>query len=214
MAFTDYKSIEQVLRKESVTVLNDSFLPDGLCLDLPDWFLQDITFALSIKSSQENEVFYEEFFIVPFLKEIWKHHRDIKVWSHVYIKYDEDLCGIPDYLVSSLREEHTYEVLSTPLLAAIQAKQQNFVAGWGQCLAAMLACQKINTKYLQGESSPLPIYGIVSNGEIWEFGKLETHVLRKYPAPLSIGNPRQLAGVLEYIFTECEQTARSNRKPH
>jgi len=108
--------------------------------DLPDWFLQDITFALSIKSSQGNEAFYEEFFIVPFLKEVWKHHRNVKVWSHIYIRYDDDLCGNPDYIVSALHEAHTYEVLSTPLLAAIQAKQQNFIAGWRQCLAAMLAC--------------------------------------------------------------------------
>ena len=212
MAFTDYKSIEQVLQKESVTILNDPFLPEDTSIDLPEWFLQDMTFALSIKSSQENEVFYEEFFIVPFLKEIWKHHRNIKVWSHVYIKYDDDLCGNPDYVVSSLREEHTYEVLSTPLLAAVQAKQQTFLAGWGQCLAAMLACHKINMKNLPESSSLLPVYGIVSTGEIWEFGKLEDHILRKYPAPLSIANPRQLAGALEYIFTECERNASSHKQ--
>lgn len=55
MAFTDYKSIEQVLQKEPVKILNDSFLPEQLTMDLPDWFLQDITFALSTKSSQEQE---------------------------------------------------------------------------------------------------------------------------------------------------------------
>lgn len=208
MAFTDYKSIEQVLQKEPIKILNDPFLPEQLTIDLPDWFLQDITFALSVKSSQENEVFYEEFFIVPFLKEIWKHHRSIKVWSHTYIKYDDDLCGNPDYLVSALREEYTYEVLSTPLLAAIQAKQQNFIAGWGQCLAAMLACQKINAEHPQSDQPLPPVYGIVSTGEIWEFGKLEAHTLKKYPPPISIATPTRLAGVLDYIFSECERVAQ------
>ena len=179
MAFTDYKSIEQVLQKESVKILNETFLPEHLTKDLPEWFLDDITFALSTKSSQENEMFYEEFFIVPFLKEMWKHHRRIKVWSHVYIKYDDDLCGNPDYLISSLREENTYEVLSTPLLAVVQAKQQNFIAGWGQCLAAMLACQKINAEQAEHTGTLPPVYGIVSTGEVWEFGKLEGQTLRK-----------------------------------
>ncbi len=208
MAFTDYKSIEQVLQKESVRILNDSFLPEHLTKDLPEWFLDDITFALSTKSSQENEVFYEEFFIVPFLKEMWKQHRRIKVWSHVYIKYDDDLCGNPDYLISSLREENTYEVLSTPLLAVIQAKQQNFIAGWGQCLAAMLACQKINAERPEQAGAGPPVYGIVSTGEVWEFGKLEGQTLRKYPAPISIATPAQLAGVLDYIFSECERVTQ------
>ncbi len=70
MAFTDYKSMEDVLQKEDVTILNEAFLPEQVTITLPeDWFLQDMTFALSIKSSQDNEAFYEEFFIVPFLKE-------------------------------------------------------------------------------------------------------------------------------------------------
>ena len=209
MAFTDYKSIEQVLRKESVTILNEAFLPEHLTKDLPSWFLEDITFALSTKSSQENEAFYEEFFIVPFLKEMWKHHRRIKVWSHVYIKYDDDLCGNPDYLIAGLREAQSYEVLSTPLLAVVQAKQQDFIAGWGQCLAAMLACQKINAERGEQTAGVPPIYGIVSTGEVWEFGQLEGHILRKYPAPLSIATPVQLAGVLDYIFSECERVTHS-----
>ncbi len=61
MAFTDYKSMEDVLQKEPVTILNEAFLPEQVTIDLPDWFLQDITFTLSIKSSQENEAFYKEF---------------------------------------------------------------------------------------------------------------------------------------------------------
>lgn len=205
MAFTDYKNIEQVLRKETVKVLNDRFLPDHLSLALPEWFLNDLTFSLSIKSSQENEAFYEEFFIVPFLKEIWKQHRRVKVWSHAYIEYDDDLRGNPDYVVSALRAENEYETLKTPLLAAIQAKQQNFIAGWGQCLAAMLACQKINTADQTLDNKAIPVHGIVSTGEVWEFARLDAQTLRKYPAPLSIANPQQLAGVLDYIFTECER---------
>jgi len=207
MAFTDYKSMEDVLRKEPVIVLNEEFLPKQVKKDLPDWFLQDITFALSIKSSQENEAFYEEFFIVPFLKEIWKHHRNIKVWSHIYIQYDDDLCGNPDYIVSALHEAHSYEMLSTPLLAAIRAKQQNFIAGWGQCLATMLACQKINADHPRDDKPLPPVYGIVSTGEIWEFGKLEAHTLKKISSPDFNCQPGPTCGSVGYIFSECERVS-------
>jgi len=39
MAFTDYKSMEEVLRKESVIILNEAFLPEQVMRDFPDWFL-------------------------------------------------------------------------------------------------------------------------------------------------------------------------------
>ena len=101
-----------------------------------------------------------------------------------------------------------YEVMSTPLLAVVQAKQQNFIAGWAQCLAAMIACQKLNDADETLEEKDIPIYGIVSTGEVWQFAKLEKDVLRKHPVPASIENPEHLAGILDYIFGECEQHTR------
>ncbi len=66
MAFTDYKSIEQVLQKEPVKILNDPFLPEQLTIDLPDWFLQDITFALSIKVLKKMKCFMKNFSLSRF----------------------------------------------------------------------------------------------------------------------------------------------------
>ena len=208
MAFTDYISMEQVIKKIPVKVLNEKCLAENLDLSLPEWFLEDMNFSLSIKSSQENETFYEEFLIVPFLKEVWKKHSLLKVWSHWPLYYDKDLSGKPDYLISGILEEQMYEVMSTPLLAVVQAKQQNFIAGWAQCLAAMIACQKLNDADETLEEKDIPIYGIVSTEEVWQFARLEKDVLRKHPVPASIENPEHLAGILDYIFGECEQHTR------
>lgn len=207
MAFTDYKNMEQVIRKMPVKIINEKCFPDNLQTDLPDWFIDDLNFSLSVKSSQENEVFYEEFFIVPFLKEVWKRHRQLKVWSHFYIRYDDNLSGNPDYIISGLTEEKSYEIIKNPLLAVVQAKQQNFVTGLGQCLAAMIACRKINEADETLEQKEIPVFGIVSTGEVWQFAKLEENVMSKHPVPVSIGNPEWLAAILDYIFAECEKYA-------
>ena len=61
MAFIDYISMEQVIKKIPVKVLDEKCLVENLDLSLPKWFLEDMNFSLSIKSSQENETFYEEF---------------------------------------------------------------------------------------------------------------------------------------------------------
>jgi len=63
------------------------------------------------------------------------------------------------------------------------------------------AClSEINTAHHRDDQPLPPVYGIVSTGEIWEFGKLEAHTLKKYPALISIANQLQLVGVLDYIL--------------
>ncbi|MCP4698549.1 MAG: hypothetical protein GY862_17120 [Gammaproteobacteria bacterium] len=212
MAFTDYINMGQVIKKNPVKVLNKKCLAENLDLSLPEWFIEDLNFSLSVKSSQENETFYEEFLIVPFLKEVWKKHPLLKVWSHWPLHYDKDFSGNPDYLISGIVKEQMYEVMNTPLLAVVQAKQQNFTAGWAQCLAAMIACQKLNDADETLEEKDIPIYGIVSTGEVWQFAKLDKDILRKHPVPASIENPEHLAGILDYIFGECEQHTRVFRE--
>lgn len=88
----------------------------------------------------------------------------------------------------------TDTLIKTPLLAVFEAKRQDFDEGWGQCLAAMLACQKIN------DDEHLAVYGIVSSGLVGEFGKLEAQCFTKEPLAHSIDNPQKLAGMLDYVF--------------
>lgn len=107
--------------------------------------------------------------------------------------------GEPDYFISAQREDVIDRLINTPLLAVAEAKKQDFEAGWGQCLAEMIACQKIN------QNDPLTIYGIVTTGLIWEFGKLQTNTFTKHPLPYSISNPQRIFGILDFIFAECEQ---------
>lgn len=77
-------------------------------------------------------------------------------------------------------------------------KRYNFDWGWGQCLAEMVAADR-----LHGEVD-LTIWGIVTNRITWEFGKLETQDFTRHPAPLSIFDLDKLFAVVNYIFQQCE----------
>ncbi|HID98666.1 MAG TPA: hypothetical protein EYP59_00010 [Thiotrichaceae bacterium] len=109
------------------------------------------------------------------------------------------MCGEPDYLVSVWRDEVIDKWINTPLLAVVEAKNQDFEGGWGQCLAAMLACQKLN------QDDNLTVYGIVSTGMFWEFGKLTQNVFTKQAFSYSIAEPQKVLGNLDYVFGECEK---------
>jgi hypothetical protein len=167
---------------------------------LPSAFIEDIHFLLAMKAIEENESFFTESFIFPFLREAWKHHRQLKLWTHRSLMYDDELCGEPDYFLAALpTDEVISQLVNKPILAVTEAKKENFTQGWGQCLAAMIACQKINA------NPEITIYGIVSTGLMWEFSKLAGNLLVKDSVTYFINIPDQIFGILDFIFAECEK---------
>ena len=89
-------------------------------------------------------------------------------------------------------------VFDKPYLLIVEAKQDNFDWGWGQCLAEMVAAQRLN-----GEAA-IAIFGIVSNGINWEFGKLEGKRFAHHPAPYSIFELKNLFAIVNYFFQQSE----------
>ena len=55
-------------------------------------------------------------------------------------------------------------MVGTPLIILVEAKKNDFDQGWGQCIAEIIAAQKINA------DTDFPVYGIVSDGTLWQFG--------------------------------------------
>ncbi|BAP55369.1 hypothetical protein THII_1072 [Thioploca ingrica] len=86
-----------------------------------------------------------------------------------------------------------------PYLMVVKAKKDNFTEGWGQCLAELVAAQKLN-----GNNFEQTLFGIVSNGEIWEFGKLIGQRFIKNSDLYVIKELDKLGGVLNYLFEQCK----------
>ena len=107
------------------------------------------------------------------------------------------LSGYPEYVLAR-RSPLGKVVFDKPYLLIVEAKQDNFDWGWGQCLAEMVAAQRLN-----GESA-IAIFGIVSNGINWEFGKLEGNRFTHHPAPYSIFELRSLFAIVNYLFQQSE----------
>ena len=88
-------------------------------------------------------------------------------------------------------------VFDKPYFIIVEARD-NFSEGWGQCLAEMVAVQKINGSLEQ------PVFGVVSNGKTWEFGCLAAALFSKNIKAYSIQNLDQLFAALNYVFIQCE----------
>lgn len=81
------------------------------------------------------------------------------MWSHQTIAYDENLCAMPDYLLAK-PSPLGKKVFEKPFLVTGEAKKDDFIVGWGQCLAEMVPMQKLNG------NAEKTLFGIVSNGQV------------------------------------------------
>ncbi len=86
----------------------------------------------------------------------------------------------------------------------VEAKQDKFEEGWGQCLAEMIAVQRINNDF------EMNIFGIVSNGKIWQFGKLTADVFTRNKNIYVIQELDKLFAAVNYVFQQCELQINKN----
>ena len=125
--------------------------------------------------------------------EIVPEYSMLKVWKAASITTDT-LTGVADYLIAPHKV-----YLETPLLCVAEAKRDDFERGRAQCLAEMVACQWNNRQ----QGLEVEVYGIVSNGQGWQFYKLlpsgETHETELY----TIAYLPELLGALNYLCSEC-----------
>ncbi len=197
MAFSNYKSISSVIKKFQIKYVQSNFM---LEVEFPakESFKEelDLLFTDGVIDNSEDAIC--ENLIYPVLKEVWKPYRSkLTLWSHEALAYDEDLSGIPDYTVTQRNSLSTI-VFDKPYFLIVEAKQDKFEEGWSQCLAEMIAIQRINDDFVSD------IFGIVSNGKIWQFGKLVGDVFTRNKNLYMIQDLDKLFAAVNYIFQQCE----------
>jgi hypothetical protein len=201
MAFTQFKSLGSVLTTYDISYKDVDFIV-GQSVNIPARLIEDIDFALKNTDYSLSEASICENLIYPVLKETWKSFlSDFFLWSHPTWYVDETLSGIPDYLFTQ-PTKYGKAVLGAPVLIAVEAKKDNFQEGWGQCAAAMIAAQKLNA------NTNLIIYGIVSNGEIWEFAFLQHDAITKNITGYSIFELHKLYEALYFVLKQSKAQFR------
>ncbi|MBE7380826.1 MAG: hypothetical protein F6J95_005395 [Leptolyngbya sp. SIO1E4] len=133
-----------------------------------------------------------ELVIFPILREIYKRYTDeTALWVQKSFAVDAKLSSTPDYMISR-KPELGKTILESPLLLLVETKRNDFEQGWGQCLAELIAPS------LNHHSRP--VYGIVTDGKLWEFGRLQDQVFTKNAASYTISNLETLFCVLNGLL--------------
>lgn len=103
------------------------------------------------------------------------------------------LSGFPEYILAR-RSPLGKVVFDKPYFVLVEAKKDNFDNAWGQCLAEMVAAQRLN------ENRDIVVYGIASNGDFWQFGQLKHAKFVKHSRPYSLYELDRLLAAVNYIF--------------
>jgi hypothetical protein len=197
MAFSNFKTISEVLKEFQITYTAANFINE-IPFPISDYFRADLELMMEDAVVDNSEFAICENLIYPVLKEIWKAYRHhFILWSHQSLNYDEKLSGFPEYILAK-RSPLGKIVFDQPYFILVEAKQDNFETGWAQCLAEMIAAQKLNRE------NQIVIFGIVSNGDRWQFGKLEHQTFTRNSTYYTIQELDKLFSAVNFIFQQCE----------
>ncbi len=197
MPFSAYKTISSVLKEFQITYTESNFIVETE-FHVSDYFREDLEFTMREGVVDNSEFAICENLIYPVLKEVWKrYYSGFVLWSHQSLTYDQYLSGFPEYILSK-RSSLGKVVFEQPYFLLVEAKQDNFENGWAQCLAEMIAAQRLN------ENPEPDVFGIVSNGGVWQLGKLKSNVFTRNQTFYTIQELDKLFAAINYVFKQCE----------
>lgn len=200
MLYSSYKNIGTVAKEFQIKYIRDNFIIETE-FPISEFFRQELELVFNEGVVDNSESAICENIIYPILKEVWKAYRsNFLLWSHQALNYDQinDKCGVPDYVLAK-RSPLGSVVFDKPYFVLVKAKKESdFSEGWGQCLAEMIAVQRLNQILEQ------TIFGIVSNGLIWQFGKLNIDIFTQNKIFYTIQELDKLFAAINYVFGQCE----------
>lgn len=185
MPYSQFKTIAQAKAAFKLTIIEGNrFLPQTPPV-APSQTLSDyLQETLPIVATSGSEKARSEGIIYPVLIDVRRTlNRQVSLFSGEEFNVDESvgLNGLCDFLLTRSKEMLEIEA---PAVIIVEAKKTDLKLGFGQCIAEMVAAQRFN----EAQGQPIPtIYGSISNGNQWQFLKLEGLTvfidLAVYPLP-------------------------------
>jgi hypothetical protein len=144
-----------------------------------------------------------EFVIVPLLVEVIEQAvPPVSIFSGVEFNPDPErgLRGVCDFLLSLSPEQLT---VTAPVVAVVEAKNENVKQGINQCIAEMVAAQVFNrTKNKRIET----IFGAVTTGTTWLFLRLNENMIYLDRTEYYISQPEKIVGILLAMLREASES--------
>jgi hypothetical protein len=201
MAYSDFtlkkvKAEFQLKTVESVSLFDE--VPEA---EISSYLAATLTRNVQLALSINTEKARSELIIINILVEAKEMLTEsISLFSGIDFTVDRErgLSGFCDYILSQSAEQLYLDV---PVMAVVEAKNEDIISGLGQCIAEMYAAKLYNEK----ENRLLPcIYGAVTTGDEWKFLKLaEDKVFIDKPS-YYISSIGKIMGILAHMLKKAQ----------
>jgi hypothetical protein len=195
MSFQNF-TFPQVQHDLGLTVDEADLFSHVSVAQLREEFVAALTEGTNLALAVNTDKAKSEFIIAPLLLELRRSQGDrFALFSGIELAVvpSRGLNGVCDFIISKSPRQF---ILSSPLIAIVEAKNDNLRSGLGQCIAAMYAAQLYN----QQSSAPVEaVFGVVTTGSAWKFLKLQQVVVTLDVKEYYIDNPAKVLGILTHI---------------
>jgi hypothetical protein len=200
MAYSDFdlKKVKQnlginLIEKENLFI---GINPVEITAYLQEALAENVPLARAINTEKARS----ELIIANILVELRKilQHK-ISLFSGIEFNVDKEkgLNGFCDFIISASTEQL---MLCSPVVAVVEAKNENIIGGLGQCIAEMVAARIFNQ--LEKDESVKRIYGVVTTGTTWKFLKMDESDVYIDLDEYSIENPNKIIGILMEMISQ------------
>jgi len=169
MAYNQF-SLDDVKQRLGIVLHEQIDLFGDIAPVTPSNLLQEtLRDAAPVALAVSTEKSRSEMIISPILLEVRRRHDGkVSLFSGTEFNVDESrgLVGFCDWLLARSPEQLAIEA---PVLAVVEAKNENLRQGVPQCIAEMVAAQAFNVK----RGKQRAVHGAITTGDIWRFMRLQ-----------------------------------------
>ncbi|NEO32158.1 MAG: hypothetical protein F6K36_17340 [Symploca sp. SIO3C6] len=199
MSYSEF-SLDKVVKTFDLTLAAKvKMFLDTPELECSDQLIETLDYNIPLALASNTEKSRSEMIITPILIELRKQlEQSISLFSGVEFNVEpaQGLNGNCDFLISLSPE---LLLVTAPVVVIVEAKKENLNAGFGQCIAEMLAAKIFNER--EGNKIKA-IYGTVTTGSIWKFLKLEQQTIEIDLGEYFLNNVNKILGILAYGVNE------------
>jgi hypothetical protein len=200
MAYSDF-DLKKVKQKLGVNLIEQEHLFSSVQhFDISAYLKETLAENIPLARAINTEKARSELIIANILVELRKilKHK-ISLFSGVEFNVDKEkgLNGFCDFIISASSEQL---MLISPIVAVVEAKNENIIGGLGQCIAEMVAARIFNEQ--ENDPNVKRVYGVVTTGTAWKFLKMDGSDvlidLDDYP----IESPDKIIGILLQMISQ------------
>ena len=195
MSYRDF-TFPEIEKRLGLSITAATLFADVPAVAVSAEFLSRLEEGVNLGLGIDTEKARSEFILSPIFLEFRRLDRNRHaIFSGIEFNVDPaaGLNGYCDFLIT--RSPRLY-ILTAPVIAVAEAKNDNVKSGLGQCIAAMRAAWLFNVK----EGTPAhQIYGVTTTGSIWKFLRLQDTQVVLDSGEYYVRDVGQILGILQHM---------------